>query len=240
MGSRRQIIFGLVLVGLGVAWLLNNAGVISVNLGYIVRTYWPVVFIIWGLDLVIEATGRNGSSRTSDFVNAGILLVIGLLFLSRTTELLYFNWSIIWRSLFPVILILIGWSLVSSVAFPGGGHWAILSGLERRQRGWKLESGSYGAIMGAVEMDATVADIPEGETRLDLFALMGGVDIVVPADVTVQCRGTALLGGIQFFKEEAGGIIATIDSTCPGTPGSAKRLVITARAIMGAVEIRRG
>lgn len=240
MGSRRQIIFGLILVGLGAAWLLNNVGVISVSIGYIVRTYWPVVFLIWGLDLLIEGTRRTGSSRTAGFTNAGILLVIGLLFLSRTTGFFYFNWSIMWRSLLPIILILIGWNLVSSGTFPGGRHWAILSGVERKQRGWRMESGSFGAVMGSVEIDATVADIPEGETRLDLFALMGGVELIVPADVTVECRGTAVLGGIEFFREDAGGIVATIDSTCPGATGSTKRLVITARAILGAVDIRRG
>lgn len=240
MGSRRQVIFGLLIVAVGVTWLLDNVGVISVSISYIVRTYWPVVFLIWGLDLLIEGTRQTGSGRTSDFANAGILLVIGLLFLSRTTGFFYFDWSIIWRSLLPIILILIGWNLVSSGTFPGGRHWAILSGVERKQRGWKLESGSFAAVMGSVEIDATVADIPEGETRLDLFALMGGVELIVPADVTVECRGTAVLGGIEFFREEAGGIVASIDSTSPGTPGSTKRLVITARAVMGGVDIKRG
>lgn len=240
MGSRRQVIFGLILVALGLAWLLNNVGAISVSIGYIVRTYWPVIFIIWGLDLLVEGTRRTGSGRRSEFASAGILLIIGVLLLLRTTHLYYFNWSIIWKALLPILLILIGWNLVSSGTFPGGRHWAIMSGVERKQRGWKLESGSFAAVLGSVEIDATVADIPEGETRLDLFAFMGAVELIVPADVTVQCRGTAVLGGIEFFREDAGGIVASIDSSSPGAPGSTKRLVVAARAVMGGVDIKRG
>ncbi|MDD4331909.1 MAG: LiaF-related protein [Methanosarcinaceae archaeon] len=72
---------------------------------------------------------------------------------------------------------------------------AILRGLESRKKGWQLEDKSYLALMGGIDLDLTVADIPDREIYLDLTAIMGGVDIKVPEDLNVLCYGSAFLGG---------------------------------------------
>ena len=44
-------------------------------------------------------------------------------------------------------------------------------------------------------MDLTAAEIPDGETLLDLTAIMGGIDVKIPPDLAVVYEGTAILGG---------------------------------------------
>jgi predicted membrane protein len=80
--------------------------------------------------------------------------------------------------------------------------------------------------------------VAEGETILDLTAIMGGIDVKMPRDMAVIYDGSAVLGGVTFKDHEDGGIIggrrieANINS-------ENKRVVrIQARAIMGGIEIK--
>jgi len=59
------------------------------------------------------------------------------------------------------------------------------------------------AVMGGVELDFREADLLEGETIVEVFALMGGVTIVVPPHVDVQSSGTGLLGGFTALSHRA-------------------------------------
>ncbi|MGO4275952.1 DUF5668 domain-containing protein, partial [Paenibacillus sp. TAF58] len=45
----QRIIWGLVLVTAGVLFLLNQTGLIEIDLAYMFSTYWPVILIFYGL-----------------------------------------------------------------------------------------------------------------------------------------------------------------------------------------------
>ena len=42
------MVFGMVLVLLGAALLLNNLGITSISIGDLIETYWPIVWLLWG------------------------------------------------------------------------------------------------------------------------------------------------------------------------------------------------
>ncbi len=89
------------------------------------------------------------------------------------------------------------------------------------------------------DLDLTRARLPEGETVLDLTAVMGGFDVKVPPDLPLSCEGWAVMGGVDFLGEEAGGIAATKRvADMPDTPPS-KSLRIISRAVMGGVTVKR-
>ena len=48
------MVFGIVLVLLGVALLLNNLGITTISIGEIVETYWPIVLVALGLSAVLR------------------------------------------------------------------------------------------------------------------------------------------------------------------------------------------
>lgn len=239
-----SILLGLLILALGVVWLLRNLGLIEADIGGLITTYWPVLLIVWGLDAISSALSTpRGGNRGGGFLSASgvfglILIALGVTLVGRNLGVYHVDLSIIWRLLWPILIILIGWSLMRGPLRAGGGHWAVMSGIERKAPGWKLEQGNYVAIMGGIELDLTKADIPEGTTTLSLTAIMGGVEVKVPADLAVECRGTAILGGVTFLDEEGGGIVSSRAYSRPGAEGVSKKLVIDAWALMGGIDVK--
>jgi len=55
--SIERIVIGFALLGLGVLWLLANAG--RLDLLSALRTWWPLLLVLWGaLELVTALSGR--------------------------------------------------------------------------------------------------------------------------------------------------------------------------------------
>jgi hypothetical protein len=82
------------------------------------------------------------------------------------------------------------------------------------------------ALMGGVELDFREARFAPGVTEVVVFAVMGGVELIVPPGVHVDLNGFALMGGFG----QAG-------YAPPPTDPEAPVLRIGGFAIMGAVEV---
>ncbi|WP_156754038.1 DUF1707 SHOCT-like domain-containing protein [Actinokineospora pegani] len=107
------------------------------------------------------------------------------------------------------------------------GAFAVMSGAERSGVWTVPPTFNAVAVMGGVELDLTQARFEEEETVIQAFALMGGVEITVPPDITVYVTGSGLMGGFEGRKV----------SNQIGPPG-APVVRITGFAIMGGVEVR--
>jgi len=83
------------------------------------------------------------------------------------------------------------------------------------------------AIMGGVSLDLTQARFAEAETTINVFAFWGGVDIIVPEDVTVVVSGIGFMGAFDNRT--------TVTPTIPGGPV----VRITGLALMGGVDVKR-
>ena len=59
------------------------------------------------------------------------------------------------------------------------------------------------ALMGGVELDFREANLLEGETVVEVLAVMGGVTLVVPPDIDVEASGTGFLGGFAGVSNQA-------------------------------------
>ncbi|MDD4767369.1 MAG: cell wall-active antibiotics response protein [Desulfotomaculaceae bacterium] len=238
---RGSFLLGIVVIALGVVLLLNNFNIINISVGYLVLTYWPLLLVLWGIDLLLpdaESGGSKPGRKSGALITGLILIALGLLITGHNLDLYELNFSFFWRIFWPVVIILIGWSLLRSTSGSGGAHWAVMSGIELKQQGWKLEDGSYFALMGGVDMDLNAAEIPEGEISINATAVMGGIEIIVPPGITVEYEGTAVLGGVKFFNEDSGGVIAGRKSEYKGNPESRTKLILKCTAIMGGIEIK--
>ncbi len=110
-----------------------------------------------------------------------------------------------------------------------GRRWtlALFSGPERTGR-WVVGSRhNAGAVMGSVDLDLREAQFETAEVRIRAFALMGGVDVVVPDDCVLDVGGFALMGG--FDESDKGG---------PAPPG-APVVRVRGFAVMGGIDVRR-
>lgn len=56
-------------------------------------------------------------------------------------------------------------------------------------------------VQGGVELDFREARFAPGVTRLRAFAVMGGIDIIVPPDLRVECDGIGIMGGFDHTPE---------------------------------------
>lgn len=232
---RTSFIWGALIIIIGVLLLFNNLGLGNYDIGYLISTFWPVVFIIWGLETIIE---HNNRKNKYNLVIGLILLLLGVAIIARNLGYYSFDFSILWKLVWPLLLIFIGYNLVRSEAFSRNGSWVVMSGIEQKQEGWKLENKTYNVLMGGIDLDLTTADIPEGETTLDISAIMGGIDIKASRDLPIILNNTAILGGVKLFEDESGGILVNRQFVNKGNEDSSKKLIINSRCIMGGINIK--
>ena len=81
-------------------------------------------------------------------------------------------------------------------------------------------------MMGGCDLDFREAQFGPGVTEIRAFAVMGGVNVVVPPDVRVECSGVGIMGGFDHKP-------TVISTTDPDSPV----LRVTGLAIMGGVSI---
>ncbi|MEJ6952215.1 LiaF transmembrane domain-containing protein [Natronospora cellulosivora (SeqCode)] len=229
---KSSIIWGLIVIFIGTVLLLNNFGVTDISIGEILTTFWPVVFIIWGIETMGDAKNKY---RKNDIIWGLLLIALGAGIIARNLDLIEFDFSIIWNLIFPLILIYIGISIFRGGKISNKGQWAVMSAIEKSEA--NLENTQYTAFMGAVELDLRNTEIPEGETYMDLTAIMGAVEVKLNPDINYIFTNNTFLGGIEFFNNESGGILLNKKYEHIGNEESNKTVIINTRCIMGAIEI---
>jgi hypothetical protein len=103
---------------------------------------------------------------------------------------------------------------------------AVMNGIELRNRSAAFRGGTARAIMGGIELDLRGAALDPAGARLDLLAVMGGVQLIVPDDWRVHIRaGRAIMGGFDGPRLDA------------ARTGDAPTLQVGAPAVMGGIEV---
>ncbi|QFG26833.1 DUF1707 domain-containing protein [Actinomadura sp. WMMB 499] len=102
----------------------------------------------------------------------------------------------------------------------------VLSGF-RRSGVWNAPASFFTfAFWGGGKIDLREARFAGGEMTIHAWAIMGGVEVVVPDDLAVHVRGLGIMGG---FDGRASG---------PGDPGAPK-VVVKGFAFWGGVDVKR-
>jgi uncharacterized protein DUF1707 len=103
---------------------------------------------------------------------------------------------------------------------------AIMGGVNRQGQWTAPRRMRVFAMMGGVHLDFRGARVPAGAMDLTVFALMGGVSIIVPPGLAVEMSGAGIMGGFDHMERSS----AEPDPTQPV-------LRVTGVAIMGGVSI---
>lgn len=103
---------------------------------------------------------------------------------------------------------------------------AILGGSRRVGRWTPARVNSVVAFCGGVELDFREAVMPPGVTELRIFAMWGGVDVIVPPGMNVECHGVGIMGAFDHAADAT----TTRDPVAP-------TLRVTGIAVMGGVDI---
>jgi hypothetical protein len=73
--------------------------------------------------------------------------------------------------------------------------YAIFGGIDRRGTWTVPRRMKIVAMFGGANLDLREARFPPGVVELDVTAVMGGIEIVVPPGLAVQMHGSAIMGG---------------------------------------------
>jgi hypothetical protein len=141
----------------------------------------------------------------------------------------HFNAGILW----PLILVAMGIAML----FRGEFHEPLVTSGDERLGGFVFWSGTkrqvtsqmfsradFTAVMGGVQLDLRNAATAGGEAVVDLFVVMGGLEIRVPPDWVVSNQIVVVMGGV--------------DDKSTGTRDSRNRLVLRGFVMMGGVEVK--
>ncbi|MBB6691665.1 cell wall-active antibiotics response protein [Cohnella xylanilytica] len=101
-----RIFWGIVLVGGGVVFLLNQTGAISIDIGELFRNFWPIILILVGVQgLLIQ--------RQGGFWWNPIVILVGVFFLGKNMGWVEWDFGDLIRFAGPVILIVYGLCLMT-------------------------------------------------------------------------------------------------------------------------------
>lgn len=103
-------IWGLIIIGVGVVFLLRQLGVLDfeIDLGDLFKTYWPLFLIVPGLRGLLFSRRYSSGQMIGNF----ILLGIGLVFLAENLDWFDFSWGDLFRFILPIGIILFGLSFL--------------------------------------------------------------------------------------------------------------------------------
>ena len=83
-----------------------------------------------------------------------------------------------------------------------GFAFAVMGGVERKGSWVVPRYLKIVAVMGGAEIDLREARFGPGVTEVELFVLMGGVEVLVPPGVRVECDMAAVMGGFSSDADD--------------------------------------
>lgn len=104
---------------------------------------------------------------------------------------------------------------------------AIMGGVERRGSWNPAKQTFVIAVMGGGMLDFREVQLPQGETEVTIFCIMGGVEVIVPPGMNVDTGGFAIMGGFAHRHDSP-----------PAPDPKAPVLRINGFALMGGVDLQ--
>jgi predicted membrane protein len=244
-----RVVAGVLLLILGLLFTLDNFGV--VNAGDLFH-YWPLILVGVGIVRVIDPRRESRVTGVVLILLGGVFLLRTLdLVRFRFGDLwpfalLLIGGLLVWQSIRGRRFLSSPPSSLDSAATTqtpreiGGpstlqpaanraavlNEFVVMAGADRVIHS-DFRGGEVSAIMGGIKVDLRDADMTAETATIEVFVLMGGIEIYVPDTWRVVTQGFPLLGGF-------------VDTTHSVLPAGAtpKILVVRGTAIMGGVEVK--
>ena len=196
MKSLSKALWGIVLVVIGIICALNSLGISSINIFF--KGWWTLFIIVpCFIGLFKE------DSKTGDVIG----LVIGIVLLLASREIITF--SLVFKLIFPFVLIGIGISLIFGDTFKKKINEKIKEvndedfdnivatfSSQKVIEENKLKNTKLEAIFGGIELDLRKAKL-SNDTVIKATSIFGGIDIFVPKDVNVLLKSNSIFGGVD-------------------------------------------
>lgn len=219
MRKFRNILWGLILITVGLIFGGNALGITNINLFF---DGWWTLFII--------VPCFTGLFKESEKTGNVIGLIIGIALLLACQGIIDFN--LIGKLWLPAILVCIGVSIIFKDTIAGkvdkeikklnegqtkeNEYCATFSGQDVKFDGETFTGADLTAVFGGIKCDLRKAII-ESDTVINTSSIFGGIDIYVPDNVKVRVKSSSIFGGVSDSKkhsENADAHTVYINATC--------------------------
>lgn len=198
-----NIMWGLVLIALGVIIGLNSLGLTSIELFF--DGWWTLFIIIPCFIGLITDKEKTGSI---------IGLIVGVLLLLGCQDIISFE--TFWKLLIPMLLVILGLSMVFKDIFNSKINRKI-SELNKNSKSEKNVSAYFSgqkvayskeefdginmeAVFGGIKLDLREAIIKK-DVVINARAIFGGIDILVPENINIVVSSSSMFGGVDNKRE---------------------------------------
>lgn len=216
MNKGKRILWGIALVAVGALLGLRALGMVDFDIFF--DGWWTLFILIpCGIGLFTER----------DKMGNLIGIAIGVCLLLACQDILDFQ--MLWKLLIPGIIVLIGVKLIFGGIIGGKVTEAVnqigkngneraacatFSGCDLNFDGEVFEGAELNAIFGGVKCDLRGAVI-EKDCVIQVSAIFGGIDILVPPTVNVKTNSTSIFGGMSNKTGmKNGGPTVYVTGTC--------------------------
>lgn len=225
MKNFKNLLWGLVLIGIGVIIGLNALKITNIDIFF---SGWWTLFIIIPCFIGLF----KEESKTGNIIG----LLIGTSLLLACQDLLEFE--LVWQLMIPIVLVIIGLSIIFK-DFLHGKVRQEMSKLKKNKDNYycatfssqkvnfdneKFKGCSIDAVFGGVQLDLRESNITE-DSIIDVSCVFGGVDIFVPSDIKVKVTSTPIFGGVDNKYRNV-------------KNDKAKTIYVNATCIFGGVDIK--
>lgn len=202
----KKVLCGFTIVILGILLFLGNFDVIDFSLT--ISKIWPVLIAVFAI----------GNMLDNKKIDAGsiILLILGFYFILRNYG--YINISFT-QAIIPVLLIIIGLAImlpkqVEKVDEDRDNNLknikndimlnAVLGGAESKRESKELKKVEMTSVLGNCTLNLTNSETKNGVCKCYASIILGGADIILPDDWTVNVDGlTCILGGVDDSRSDS-------------------------------------
>ena len=213
MNNMKSILWGVVLVLLGVLVGTNSLGITNIDIFF---DGW------WSLFIIIPCF--IGLFSNEDKTGNIIGLLVGVILLLGMNDIL--DLDKIWKLIVPSIIVIIGLSLIFKNSFNSKVNDKINKLNKEKNSDDNYFAAFSGqdvtACFGGIKLDLREAII-EKDIVINASSIFGGINILVPEDVNVIVKSTSIFGGVTNKKENT---------------NSKKNIYINAMCMFGGVDIK--
>lgn len=195
MNKVNSILWGLILIALGVIFGLNALEITNINIFF--KGWWTLFIIV---PCFIELVTKK--DKFDSFI--GVLLGVILLLAVRDV----ISFSMISKLFIPFVLIVIGLSVIFKGAISTKinekikelnnnelfTYTATFAGENIKFPNKEFKGANANAVFGGIDMDLRDS-IVNNEAVINTHSIFGGIDILVPSNVNVIVKSTSVFGG---------------------------------------------
>ena len=203
MNNIKNILWGIILVIIGVIIGLNTIGITDIDIFF--DGWWTLVIIVPCFIGLFTNKDKTGNI---------IGLLVGVILLLGMQNIIDFN--LIWKLLLPSIIVIIGLSLIFKNTFnskinneikklnnkntKNNEYCATFSEQRIDIPNEEFKGATLNSVFGSITCDLREAKIKE-DVVINASSVFGGIDIIVPDDVNIKIKSNSIFGGVNNKKK---------------------------------------